>query len=156
MKKVIFALSAFLFLFTACKKNDSSPTTTYTKVDTLQSGQWKLTSATAFGGVYDLTSTMKACQKDNLYTFNANNTITVDEGATKCATTDVSPRTDGNWNLSADYKQMTVSGSLFTSLGITSFTADLVKLDATTLQMKKDTTISSLPTTINIIFTNVK
>lgn len=163
MKKTIL-LSAFLATaFMACKKKDTNttptptPTPTYTKADTLQNGKWKLTSATAAGGLIDLTTSMKECQKDNLYTFNADKTITVDEGATKCSSSDVSPRTDGNWALLSSNTQLSISGSsITTQLGISNLTGDLVKLNTTTLQIKKDTTISSIPTTAVITFTNMK
>lgn len=156
MKKLFILSSLAIISFTACKKKENPTTVTYTKADTLQNGKWKLTSALAAGGLVDLTTSMKDCQKDNFYTFNADKTITIDEGATKCNASDVSPRSDGNWSLSSDYKQITVSGSLFATLGISSLTGELVKLDATGLEIKKDTTISGFPTTVNIKFSNTK
>jgi hypothetical protein len=159
MKKTILFSAILATAIIACKKpeTNTTPTPTYTKADTLQNGKWKLTSATAAGGVFDLTTSMQECQKDNLYTFNADKTITVDEGATKCAPSDVSPRNDGNWSLITNNTQLNISGSsITTQLGIPGLTGDLVKLDATTLQIKKDTTILSLPTTVVITFTNTK
>jgi hypothetical protein len=155
MKKLILISSVFSIAFVSCKKKDTSTPITYTKADTLQNGQWKLASATAAGGLLDLTTSMSACQKDNLYTFNADKTITVDEGATKCATTDPQSKTDGNWALLNNYAQLSISGASIT-LGLGALTADVVKLDATTLQIKKDTTIATFPTTAIITFTNVK
>ncbi len=158
MKKTILFAAILATAFIACKKpeTNTTPTPTYTKADTLQNGKWKLTSAT-IGGLIDLTQSMKECQKDNLYTFNADKTITVDEGATKCAPSDVSPRNDGNWSLITNNTQLNISGSsITTQLGIPGLTGDLVKLDATTLQIKKDTIISSFPTTAVITFTNMK
>ena len=159
MKKLIVLASLAIISFTACKKKENPSTTvTYTKADTLQNGKWKLTSASAAGGLIDLMTSMKDCQKDNFYTFNADKTITIDEGATKCNASDVSPRSDGNWSLSSDYKQITVSGSLISSfgLGISSITGDLVSINTTGLEIKKDTTFSGIPTSIVIKFSNTK
>lgn len=157
MKKVILIVSVLSIAFFACKKKDSSSSTpVYTKIDTLQNGIWKLVSASAGGGLIDLMPNLKDCQKDNFYTFKADKTITIDEGATKCATTDVSPRTDGNWTLTSDYTQMSISGSTISSLGLGTLTATVVKLESTSLELKKDTTISGFATTINIKFSNTK
>ncbi len=155
MKKTIVILSLAIVGFSACKKKDSGSTTTYTKTDTLQNGQWKLASVTN-PLIGDLTTSMKSCQKDNLYTFNADKTITVDEGGEKCNSADMQTRVDGSWNLTSDYKQISISSSIFASLGITTLTGDVVQINSTTMEVKKDTTVSGFPTTINIKFTNVK
>lgn len=156
MKKTIVILTLAIIGFSACKKKDNgTPATNYTKVDTLQNGQWKLVSITN-PLIGDLTTSMKSCQKDNLYTFNADKTITVDEGGEKCNTADMQTRVDGNWNLTSDYKQISISSSVFATLGITTLTGDVVQINSTTMEVKKDTTVSGFPTTINIKFTNVK
>lgn len=149
MKHLIW-IAAIAGLFASCKKKE--PTAT----DYLTQSKWKLTSVLVFGS--DLSQNMKACQKDNLYQFASNKTITAFEGASKCVDTAANSRTDGNWQLANADKQLTLSGSsIAESFGIQgNLTVDILTLDATTLAVKKDTAISGLRTTINITFTSAK
>ncbi len=148
----LFICGALLSL-SACKKKEKA-TPAPTKTDYLTAGQWKLTSATAGGGVINLMSSMKDCQTDNLYTFNKDKTITVDEGSTKCSSSAPQTASDGNWSLQNNDAQMTISGGTITA-GLGTLTGDVVTLDQSTLSVKKDTTFS-FPTTIVIRFTNQK
>ena len=47
---------------------------------------------------------MDNCTKDDLVTFNANGTITDDEGPTKCDPDDPQTTTDGTWTLTDNTK----------------------------------------------------
>lgn len=129
----------------ACKKKDPTPS------DYLTKSKWKLESVTAFA--QDISGNIKACQKDNLYQFNSNKSITAYEGATKCNDTAASSKTDGNWSLQNADKQLILSGSsIAESFGVSSMTVDIVTLNETLLAVKKDTSIQGLKTTINISF----
>lgn len=151
--KVLFiTLAAFLSL-NACKKEEEKKEPT--KTDHLQNGKWKLASANAAGGVFDLMTSLKDCQKDNFYTFNTDKTITVDEGATKCSASASQITTEGNWALLNNDAQMSISGEKITA-GFGNLTGDVVTISATTLQLKKDTVVSGFPTTAIITFSNVK
>lgn len=149
MKKLIL-IAGMAGLLASCKKKNPGPT------DYLTQSKWKLTSVMVLGT--DLTSNMKACQKDNLYQFGTNKTITAFEGASKCADSAANSKTDGNWQLINMDKQLTLSGSsIAESFGIKgNLTVDVMTLNATTLAVKKDTAISGLRTTINITFNSAQ
>lgn len=149
--KIIIACLASFPLFVACKKKEKTPT----KQEYLMQGKWKLESATAAGGLIDLKSSLKACQTDNIYTFNADKTITVDEGATKCSDTAQQNSKDGSWALQNNDAQIIINGSSI-SAGFGAISGNVIVLDAQTLKVQKDTTISSFSTTVEIVFNNVK
>ena len=152
MKKIAFAALILCVGFTACKKKEKEPT----KTELLQNGKWKLTGAN-FNGVFDLMSSFKDCQKDNTYTFNSNKTITADEGASKCSDTAAQSKTDGSWALISNESQLSISGSSITgAFGSASIAGNIITLNNTTLQIKKDTTVSGIKGSANITFTNVK
>lgn len=100
MKKRNFLLIALVAVFSAalffaCSKDDEK-----TKIEMITSGSWRMTAATcepAIPGVgNNIFVLMESCQKDNIYTFNANGTKLEDEGATKCNPDD--PQTvNGTW-----------------------------------------------------------
>lgn len=145
MKKLLILALPALSLG-SCKKKDPTPT------DYLTKPKWKLESVMALGT--DLSANMKACQKDNLYQFGTNKTITAYEGASKCADTAANSKTDGNWALLNSDKQLMLSGSTIAeSFGLSgSLTVDVLTLNETTLVVKKDTSFSGLRATINITF----
>lgn len=150
MKKIIFAILIGSVCFSACKKKEPS------KTELLQNGKWKLTAA-SFNGVIDILSRFKDCQKDNTYTFNSNKTITVDEGATKCKDSVAQTYTDGKWNLSGNDTKISLDGSSITEGFATGpLTADIVVLNATTLQISKDTAYAGFSGKAGFTFTNVK
>lgn len=152
MKKIIFAILIGSVSFSACKKKEKE----LTKTELLQNGKWKLTAA-SFNGVIDILSNFKDCQKDNTYTFNSNKTITVDEGATKCKDSVAQTYTDGKWNLSGNDTKISLDGSSITEGFATGpLTADVVVLNATTLQISKDTAFSGFSGKASFTFTNVK
>jgi hypothetical protein len=108
MLRKIQTLSLFvvLFAFAACKKDKEEET----REKLLTSGRWQVSAMTIdpgipFGGVtitdYYNSTLYPACVKDDFVTFNANGTLVVDEGATKC---DLSaPQTvSGTWTFNSD------------------------------------------------------
>jgi hypothetical protein len=85
MKQLLWALPILFMVFTvSCKKSNSTPPKTNS--DYLTQGSWKLSMATSNGA--DVTSSVPACKKDNIYTFSANLSGSMDEGATKCNSAD--------------------------------------------------------------------
>jgi hypothetical protein len=79
--------------FTACDKNDDKDKEK-TNTDKITLAAWKFDKASLDvnkDGTGDFPvpdSEIEACERDNLITFKADNTGTVDEGPTKCATSD--------------------------------------------------------------------
>lgn len=88
MKKYLFSFAASLFLtaiiLSSCQKDAETPKT---KTELISQGSWKFKSATVGGSAYSI----PACQQDNIYTFLAGGTGSMDEGATKCNVGDPSP-----------------------------------------------------------------
>lgn len=114
----VFSIITFALLIglSSCKKDEENET--LTNKDYLISGNWQVTGTVLNPGielqpgivitdVYDML--VEPCSKDDLMTFNANGTITEDEGATKCDPDDPQTVTDGTWTLSEDGNTLTIS-----------------------------------------------
>lgn len=157
MKKIFLACFVLPLAFAACNKDkdkgtpdpvdpiDTVLTVPVSKFTILTTDKWKLTEAfvnnTAGELAIDYYSTMKDCEKDNFFFFNASGSITLDEGATKCSASDPQTTTDGNWSFSADTSKMTLSGSSLLPVD-GDHTIKILTLTATTLKVSKDTTIT--------------
>jgi hypothetical protein len=88
---------------------------------------WRFSTATVSG--IDISSSLPACQRDNILRFMTNGTGTIDEGATKCNAGD--PQTSNfTWNFLTSETQIFISSALFTG---GSNTSTLVTLSATQL-----------------------
>lgn len=114
MKKtllVLFSLGA-LYL-SACKdETTDDPTPSASRRELLIAGHWQMTGGAIvppitiefFGQVItisdflDLTGA-EPCDKDNFMMFNADATVTNNEGATKCSPSDPQTTSGGNWAL---------------------------------------------------------
>ena len=128
MKKIA-ALSVVLFALFSCKKDDNKPAT---KSDYLTSGSWIVTAAVTDDdgdGTYetDEYADFAPCYKDNVWTFNTNGSVVMDEGATKCAPSDSQVITS-QWQL--------VNNE--TGLIMASDTYSVVQLDANLIVLKLD------------------
>jgi hypothetical protein len=112
--------------FAGCsdKKDDPAPTPTPTpeptKTEYLVAKNWKITAYTSnpaidWDGsgtmVTDVYAQMQACEKDNLYIFNANGTSTDDEGATKCSASDPQTSSAGPWAFNTTQTVITWDGT---------------------------------------------
>jgi hypothetical protein len=97
MKQSFIILFALVTLFSSCKK-DSTPTCDLNLTNI--SGTYKITSliykADATTPETDVFLLYDACQKDDLFSFNANGTYVISEGATSCSP---SNSDSGNWSL---------------------------------------------------------
>ncbi len=95
--KIAFAI-AILFVALSCtKKSDPELSNT----DKLCGKAWKIVTATitpALNGTTDYLAGFDACQKDNLITYNTNNTWVSEEGATKCDPSDPQQVVKGTWS----------------------------------------------------------
>lgn len=83
IKHLLFAVVAFAVLgtFASCKKEDKK-----SKTELLTAGTWKIKAFVAKSGAVtvDMLAAQDECYKDNLYTFKADKTLIIDEGAEKC------------------------------------------------------------------------
>ncbi len=105
------------------------------KTELICKGKWEIASLPIEpsidlgGGVQlkDYTQMMQDCEKDNSWTFSADNTYILDEGLLKCKPAD--PQTKpGVWSLSADGKTFTLDGEK----------ATLIMIDDNNLQFRRD------------------
>jgi hypothetical protein len=141
MKRIFLASLLLSLAFSSCKKKEEPKEPT--KSEILKTGQWKISEVFIDKNgelIVDYYSQMLSCAKDNFYTFNTNNTITSDEGATKCDDTVKQVTTDGKWSLTNNDKTFTISESKILPLsGDQSLNVALI--DNTTIKLTKDTSI---------------
>ena len=120
-------LAAILFILSACQKDNEDPPAQKTKTELISQASWKFSSATVSG--VDASGYLQACQKDNIYTFVAAGTGTIDEGPSKCNSGD--PQTSPfTWNFLSNETMIHISTVLFSG-GSNDFT--LVSLSTTQL-----------------------
>lgn len=173
MKKLIIPGIILLGLAISCKKDKKTTTpppttptdTTYSKYTALTTDKWKITNvyvtapSTGDTTIFYYDDLMKACEKDNFYSFTTTATIAVNEGDTKCDVGAPQDTTDGKWALSSDTTQFSIEDSK-----ILPFTGTVVlkveRLTKTELRLTKDTSgnISGIPFTgtIHAHFAKVK
>jgi hypothetical protein len=114
-----------------CGKDDDN-TPTPTKTELLTTASWKFSAATVNGA--DASGFLQACQKDNIYTFVAAGTGTLDEGLSKCNGAD--PQTTPfNWNFASNETILHISTVLFSG-GSNDLT--LVSLSSTQLVVSQN------------------
>ena len=108
MNKLILAtvLCLTTLFFTNCNKNDNPlPSNT----DHITRSPWKFDKATSGGG--DISGLVNACYKDNVTTFLANGNGTLDEGTTKCNSSD--PQSvNFTWNFTNNGSTLNVTGGI--------------------------------------------
>ncbi|GAA4451240.1 hypothetical protein [Rurimicrobium arvi] len=153
MKKLLLPVAALLIFAEACKKDKKTTTPTtpgtvdtpYSKYTALTTDKWQVTAiymtATTGDTSLDYYSTLETCATNNYYIFNTDQSITLDEGATKCDDTVAQRTTDGNWTLSSDTTKFTLKDSkILPFSGAVTF--NVGSLTKTTLQLTKDTSLN--------------
>ncbi|HEY0434027.1 MAG TPA: lipocalin family protein [Chitinophagaceae bacterium] len=133
-----------LLTFAGCKKSsDSKPKT---KTEIISQSSWKIDNAKVSG--IDVTSSLDACEIDNILTFSSNGTGTLDEGATKCDASD--PQSNPfSWNFASNETMLHIS-TVVISGGSSDFT--IVTLNDTQLVLSQDVDISGTTQTATISF----
>ncbi len=111
MKKKSWLLLGLIFVFItlSCKKDDP------TRVELLTGKNWKLVGCTIdpavnVGGtlISDYYAQMSDCDKDDLYNYKENGSMTRDEGGARCNTND--PQTYmGQWAFNSDNTILTIT-----------------------------------------------
>lgn len=172
MKKLILpAFILFAFAVSCKKEKKTSPTPNPTPVDTpyskytaLTTDKWKITNVYVTAPTGDTTifyydDLMKACEKDNFYSFSSSKSIAVNEGASKCDPAAPQDTTDGKWELSSDTTKFSIVDSKILPLS-GAVTLKVQMLTKTELRLTKDTSgaISGVPFTgtIHANFSKVK
>ena len=126
MKKLLFATLILSSLFIGCSKDDNEDVKQPTKTELLTAHYWQATAFTidpaiSIGGtnISDWYAQLESCDKDDIEKYNTNNTVTYDEGPTKCDPTD--PQTETSpWSFNSDETILTVDGTSFKILSLTS------------------------------------
>lgn len=135
MKKQITPLLAILtavsLFLAACQKDDNLPVLK-TKTELITESAWKFSTATVSGS--DASAYLQACQKDNVYSFVAAGTGTINEGPVKCDPND--PQSNPfTWNFTNSEAMLNISTILFTG-GSNDFT--LVSLSESQLVVSQN------------------
>lgn len=153
--KYSFPKPALLLLLTAaffssCSKNDDDG---MSNTEKLTLSVWRYDKAsvdTDKNGTPDTDvppGYLDACDLDNTLSFEDDGTGVVDEGATKCNSSD--PQTNPfTWNFSADEKTINFPAAVFTGI---SGDVTVKTLTETKLELVKEVSIPPLPGTYNII-----
>jgi hypothetical protein len=132
-------------LLDSCSKS-SDDSTPKTKTELLTQASWKFSTATVGG--FDVSGQLQTCQKDNLYFFAAAGTGTLDEGSTKCNSSD--PQTiPFTWNFETNETILNVSTVLISGGG-NKFT--IVSLSETQLVVSQNITILGSSQTAVVTF----
>jgi hypothetical protein len=107
-------ISANIFLFSSCKKNNDPPSKT--KTELISQNTWKFKTATVGGTTF----TFPSCLTDLILTFATNGTGNLDEGPTKCNATDPQTTTF-TWFFQNNETELVTSAPLIPN-GSTTFT----------------------------------
>jgi hypothetical protein len=146
MKAIHKITSALLVLglgitVVSCKKETPTPTPVPTKTELITGKNWMLTSYLIDNVEYY--DQIASCQQDNLTIFNTNNTVTIDEGLTKCDPLDPQTSYGGAWYFNPTETLMFLDGSEY----------ELEVLNSTTLKIKNTAQIGGVTSISTIIFT---
>jgi Lipocalin-like domain len=101
MKKVLLVASIGLLLFTACKKKDDAAPTTCELTTAGITGTYKLTKVelNTGAGFSDVTNVfLDACEKDDLYNFNAAGVFILTDAGVACSPSGTST---GTWSVTS-------------------------------------------------------
>ena len=111
MKKHLYLFVIIAAAFLISCEEEALPKT---KTQLLTQTSWKFSAATVNGS--DASGYLQACQKDNIYTFAAAGTGTMDEGASKCNSGD--PQSvPFTWNFASSETILHISTPLFSGSG---------------------------------------
>lgn len=123
-----------LMALPACKKDDVTPEPTKTQLIT--KANWKMAKVETknpAGTWVDITSSIDACELDNILAFNSNLSYVINEGATKCDISDPHIYETGTWKFANNETQVS-----FTEAGSTTADlADIVKITTDALVFTK-------------------
>jgi len=113
--KTLLLFTIVSTLFFACKKKNDQKS----KTELLTQKEWfvsKYEQKTNNGSWVDEFPTWDACSKDDKYIFKTNNTLEVNEGATKCSPTDPQIIETIAWAFTDNETRITINGSALIEL----------------------------------------
>ena len=148
MRNKLIILSIIAIAFSSCKKDESDPS----KTTILAEQSWKFNNAgldpNKDGTIdTDVSSQVAACLKDNTVSFSSNGSGSVDEGATKCNTSD--PQTlPLTWSFASNETLININGNAIAGKG---GQYKVVVLTNTQLSLSKDTTVPLIGATTFVV-----
>ena len=145
---IFFVLSSLVFA--GCQKKETSPKT---KTQLITESPWKFSQAGIDqngDGKIDLAlpaGILEPCATDNLYTFKADHTGTVDEGPSKCSTSN--PQTvPFTWNFLNNESQIDISTPLVAGID---GPVNIVELTETRFTLSKSVTLKGIPIPLTVV-----
>lgn len=130
----------------ACKKDTD---TTPSKTDLLAAKNWRIVSqsstysSSSINNGAAITSNkytaMPSCERDNFFKFSATSTLILDEGDSKCDSSDPQKQ-HGSWSFNSDQTKLTLNDP---SQAIPMGTFDVVSLSASKLELRYSYSYSS-------------
>jgi hypothetical protein len=156
MKKLLLGMGAVTLLFSACKKSDDDSGTGGSRKSTLTSGKWRITASTATieypapagTQTMDALKLFPSCQIDNLIGYNSDGTMTIDEGATKCNSSDPQVKTGGSWALLDNDSKLRLTDNG------TTVTASITAFSSSSMTVSVDTTVAGMKATTVTTYTH--
>ena len=150
-----FLMLSSFFTLLSCTKSGGEEKKEASKATLITASTWKYRDAgiDANGdGAKDQNlppGTLSSCETDNTITFKSDKTGIIDEGATKCETTNPQ-QVPFTWSMNAAETQLTLSAPLFTGVN---GEIKIVEVSATKLTLSKvvTTTYMGLPISANVI-----
>jgi hypothetical protein len=140
----LVVLGLTLFIFSACEKDPVPEPKTKTQL--LTQASWRFGAATV-GGI-DVSGALQACQKDNIMTFVATGTGTVDEGPAKCNVGD-QQTIPFTWSFQSGETVINISTILFAG---GSNTFNIVALNESQLVVSQTITVGGTPQNVVVTF----
>jgi len=140
-----FAILAALLALAGC---GDDPAPIHEEELTSGTGKWKLTALTvkAAGQSGDAYADMDACEKDNIFFFNADGTYQYQSGVTKCDVSEPAIIEAGTWEITGK--------NLIIQIGTDDPESLVIKLlNATTLKTTLSVDIFGVPAVINSTYT---
>lgn len=152
MKKLLFVLASIGFVVYSCKKDNNKSSSSNTQLIT--SATWKYDTVAIDrdkDGKADFqipSGYLQACDLDNKITFKADSTGILDEGATKCSSTDPQTATF-KWWFKENETILYSPDPIFT--GLSSGDTKISVLTSTKLELIKELSVPPFPGTVNVI-----
>ncbi|MBI3142389.1 MAG: hypothetical protein HYZ16_06145 [Bacteroidetes bacterium] len=128
----IAALTLLLFIAACNPQEPDEPIVDYTDMEWALHGgdeRYWLLDKELYNG-HDITASNQACEMDNIYVFDTYGNYNIDAGTTTCTVNPEPALERGGYTLDEPNKKITLK------MADTTFTADLLKLENTTLQWK--------------------
>jgi hypothetical protein len=132
-KKGLILVLLTTIIFSCEKEKD------LTKTEIITQKPWKLTAKTinpaidypGIGIISDFFALYNDCSKDDIWVFKSTGSYTMEEGATKCNTTDPTVWDMGTWTFNSDETVLTTASNIY---GLSEY--DIVELTTAALKLR--------------------